>query len=161
MNKLHWSPPLAPVFGSAIIGAGHFQCMENTSTRNAFWNSWIERDSDGKWLAVWKFGRIGSAGKAGYRAFNGEVAAFAWLNAKREEKKAGGYVVQVGGQGVIEPADPKAPAYKFPEPVSQNPCKEVAGGESGIAKKAPAQDLLPPTEVAKPVAFDPLEVLLC
>jgi hypothetical protein len=156
VNKLHWSPPLSPTFGGAIIGAGHFQCMENTSTRNAFWNSWIERDSDGKWLAVWKFGRIGSAGKAGYRAFNGEVAALGWLKAKREEKKAGGYVVQVGVEQVGVEA-----VYKFQQSGSQNPCKEVAGSESGIAKKAPAQDLPPPTEVAKPVAFDPLEVLLC
>lgn len=148
MNKLHWIPPKEPFCGTGPpIG---FRVMENTSTRNAFWCSWLEKDDDNKWNAVWWFGRIGTFGKKGSRPFNGQVAAAAWLNAKRTEKFGSGYVTVAEVETLL-----KAPPAASVKEKDTSPPLSAARAKTILAAEKTAEPV-----AAQPIAeFDPLEVL--
>ena len=147
MNKAHWTPP-----DGAFVGVGKpkaFSCMENTSSRNAYWCSWVEKADGAGWNVVWWFGRIGTSGKKGYRVFPGEIAAHGWMNAKRSEKLANDYVTVAHEAYTLTTSTPKKEPAQY------------------AAAKVPKQEQvvsapIVTVEPAKPIAdeYDPLEALL-
>jgi predicted DNA-binding WGR domain protein len=76
-----------------------FEAMEHGAK---FWSSWLELGKGGMYHACMWYGKIGNPGKVVTRAFNGMLAAKAWLRAKRAEKRAEGFeVVSVQEQDPI------------------------------------------------------------
>jgi predicted DNA-binding WGR domain protein len=120
-----------------------FKRLHNTSSRNAFWEGWIEKTGHG-WDFFYRYGAMGSSGTQRNKHFNGKFSAQAALNAKIFEKMKGDYydatpapkpvskpVTFVSSQKAKDPANykpapkPKAPVV-IPLPVEPEPEPEVA-----------------------------------
>ena len=66
--------------------------LENTTSRQAFWEGWLEKDGK-HWYFCYRFGRLGSTGRPGHTKCNGQVAAQSLLDSKSAEKMKGDYEV--------------------------------------------------------------------
>lgn len=162
MNKIHWTMPSEPVAGDQK--PRNFWAMENTSTRQAYWCSWLERKG-AKWLVVYWYGRIGSGGKKGYKEFNGEMAAYAYLNAKRTEKEAHGYLVVAMSKNFVIPVEPDQYEAKKSATAKKTNAKAKAVNpvdqfiEHQVASTSQDVRPEPPRAMVEDPPFDPLDVL--
>jgi predicted DNA-binding WGR domain protein len=107
-----------------------FKRLVNTSSRNAFWEGWLEKSGSG-YEFHFRWGKLGSNGQHRTKHFHSKWSAQSALNDKIYEKMSGDYYDATPAPAPAPSSPPKVapiPAPKvvaLPKPVEPEPEPEV------------------------------------